>query len=68
MLIPTSFEHLLLQGYTVMPTSMPPVLRRSYRCHVEHRAGTNRSFKNFIRISALEVHLLVEEKRQLAAE
>jgi hypothetical protein len=31
-------------------------LRRSYCCHVvEHRAGTNRSFKNFIRISALEV-------------
>jgi hypothetical protein len=31
-------------------------LRCSYCCHVvEHRAGTNRSFKNFIRISALEV-------------
>src|SRR5438132_6355718 len=26
MLIPTSFEHLSSQGYTVMPTIMPPVI------------------------------------------
>jgi hypothetical protein len=26
MLIPTSFEHLSPQGYTVMPTIMPPVI------------------------------------------
>jgi hypothetical protein len=36
--------------------SCSQLLRCSYCCHVvEHRAGTNRSFKNFIRISALEV-------------
>jgi hypothetical protein len=35
-----------------MPTIMLPVIAS---LHVEHRAGTNHSFKNFIRISALEV-------------
>jgi hypothetical protein len=55
MLIPTTFEDLLPQGYTVMPTIMPPVI--ALLLPLPRRAPRlDRSLiKNFIRISALEV-------------
>ena len=56
MLIPTSFEHLSPKDTRSSRRSCRQLLRCSYCCRVvEHRAGTNRSFKNFIRISALAV-------------